>query len=262
MPDVMRVLIVDDEPLARDCIRLALAEAQDVEIAGECGDGREAVDAIRRLAPDVVFLDVQMPGVDGFRVVERIGAERMPPTVFVTAYDAHAVRAFDVHALDYVLKPFDNARLLGALERARAARRRVRDGALSRRLAALLEQWSRGAGAARPGPTRATRRITVRDGDHIRLVVASDVDWIEAAGNYVVLHVGHERHRLRMPLQELARDLDPGIFVQIHRSTVVNLDRVREIQPWYGGDYLAILRDGTKLRVSRTRAGKLLGPLA
>jgi len=267
-PAPLRVLVVDDEPLARDCVRLAIAGEPDVEVVGECRDGREAVAAIRRLHPDVVFLDVQMPGADGFAVVERVGADRMPAVVFVTAFDAHAIRAFEVHALDYVLKPFENARVVAALARAREHLQSQRDGELARRLSSLLRAHGgagRRAGEWDPhGAAQGTpyvSRFTVRDDDRIRFVPAADVDWIEADGNYAVLHVGERTHRIRVALQTLAGELDPGQFVQIHRSTIVAVDRVREIQPWFGGDYIAILRSGKQLRVSRMRASVLLRPL-
>ena len=262
MPDApLRVLIADDEPLARDCVRIALADLPGIEVVAECRDGDETVAAIGRLRPDVIFLDVQMPGMDGFEVVARVGPDRMPPVVFVTAYDAHAIRAFEVNALDYVLKPFENARLLAALERAREHHDTQRHVALGRRLADLLESWP-GAAAGAGAAGGIVSRFTVRDDDdRIHFVSAADVDWIEADGNYAVLHAGERRHRLRVPMRTLARGLDPARFYQIHRSTIVNLDRVRELQPWFGGDYVAILRNGTKLRVSRTRAPRLLRPL-
>jgi two-component system LytT family response regulator len=278
---------VDDEPLARDCMRLALGKAAGVSIVAECRDGGEAVAAIREHAPDLVFLDVQMPGVDGFGVVERVGADAMPAVVFVTAYDAHAVRAFEVHALDYVLKPFADARILAALERARQAARERRHGELGRRLAELVRGWAVGeapaAGAPAPAPAeeedvtreqleaqaarRATRgeyiaRFAVREDGRVRFVPAADVDWIEADGNYLVLHVGDSRHRVRAALRHVIEELDPRRFARIHRSAIVNVERIREVQPWFGGDYIAILRTGAKLRVSRLRAAQLLRPLA
>jgi two-component system, LytTR family, response regulator len=259
----IRVLIVDDEPLARDCVRLALRAAPGVEILDDCRDGPEAVRAIRRLRPDVVFLDVQMPGADGFSVIDRVGAAEMPTVIFVTAFDRHAIRAFDVHALDYVLKPFENARLIAALDRARERMRSRQDGALARRLEALVAEW-RGAEPA-PPPTvaeaRHVERFTVRRDDRISFVNAAEIDWIEAEGNYAVLHAGSDTHRVRLTLQTIERQLDPRRFARIHRSTIVNLARVREIQPWFGGDYIAILHGGRKLRVSRTRAAPLLEPM-
>ena len=293
----VRVLIVDDEPLARDCMRLALRDAAGVAIVAECGDGTSAVDAIRRHAPDVVFLDVQMPGLDGFGVLERIDASTMPVVVFVTAFDSHAIRAFEVNALDYVLKPFPDERLLAALDRARSTIQDRRHGELGCRLAAFVHDWQstsagrRGDGsdvssAIRSGsetddqldpggdndrsagdPPRARKgsyigRFAVRADGRVRFVAAADVDWIEADGNYMVLHVGEVKHRLRASLGGLTEGLDPKQFVRIHRSVIVNVERIREVQPWFGGDYIAILHTGAKLRVSRLRAPQLLRPTA
>ena len=266
MPDdvalPLRVLIVDDEPLARDCVRLALRGVPGVELLEDARDGAEAVRAIRRLQPDVVFLDVQMPGSDGFSVIEQIGAEDMPAVVFVTAYDTHAIRAFNVHALDYVLKPFENTRLLEALERARERVRSKHDWELARQLAALVADWS-GENPREPfqAEGRYAQRFTVRQDDRIQFIDAGEIDWIESEGNYAVLHVGSETHRIRLTLQAIERQLDPRRFARIHRSSIVNLSRVREIQPWFSGDYIAILQGGRKLRVSRTRAGPLLEPM-
>ena len=251
----LRVVIVDDEPLARDNVRLALAHDEDVTVVAECVDGDAAVEAIDLLRPDVVFLDVQMPGRDGFGVIEAVGPGRMPAVIFVTAYDAHALRAFEVHALDYLLKPFDDARVRGALDRARRAA--AGDGALEERLTALVEQMARrGAGGG-----RHVTRFVVRHGDRASLVRAADVEWIEADGNYVVLHARGGAHRLRASLRTLAEQLDPRQFARIHKSTIVNLDRVRELQPWFGGDYVAILGDGRQLRVSRSFAAGVLRPM-
>jgi two-component system, LytTR family, response regulator len=294
----VRVLIVDDEPLARDCMRLALRAAPDVQIVAECGDGASAVDAIRRHAPDIVFLDVQMPGLDGFAVLERIDVASMPVVVFVTAFDSHAIRAFEVHALDYVLKPFPDERLLAALERAQATVQERRNGELGRRLAEFVQAWQSGAPTRPPTPPSGTSaqlsalsarhaggdtpsddedegieparavggsyigRFAVRADGRVRFVPVPDVDWIEADGNYMVLHVGETQHRLRASLAGLTEGLDPKQFVRIHRSVIVNIDRIKEVQPWFGGDYIAILKTGAKLRVSRLRAPKLLRPTA
>ena len=286
----VRVLIVDDEPLARDCMRLALRDAAGVTIVAECGDGTAAVDAIRRHAPDVVFLDVHMPGLDGFGVLERIDATTMPVVVFVTAFDSHAIRAFEVNALDYVLKPFPDERIIAALDRARATIHERRHGELGRRLAAFVQDWqasATGRGGEAPSSvghvlphldtpdgggddTRAERngkgsyiaRFAVRADGRVRFVPAADVDWIEADGNYMVLHVGEAKHRLRASLGSLTEGLDPKRFVRIHRSVIVNIERIREVQPWFGGDYIAILHTGAKLRVSRLRAPQLLRPTA
>ncbi len=286
----VRALIVDDEPLARDCMRLALNTTPDVKIVGECGDGESAIQAIRQHAPDIVFLDVQMPGLDGFAVLEQIEPAAMPVVVFVTAFDAHAIRAFEVHALDYVLKPFSDERLLAALDRAQSAVQERRNGELGRRLAEFVQAWQAGsffrpaappAGLAAvagnassedeqdtPEPPRAggaashIGRFAVRSDGRVRFVPAVDVDWIEADGNYMVLHVGDAQHRLRASLAGLTEGLDPKVFVRIHRSVIVNVERIREVQPWFGGDYVAILKTGAKLRVSRLRAPQLLRPTA
>ena len=295
----VRVLIVDDEPLARDCMRLALRGVQGVKIVAECGDGAAAVEAIRRHVPDVVFLDVQMPGLDGFAVLERIETTAMPVVVFVTAFDSHAIRAFEVHALDYVLKPFPDERLVAALDRARIAIQERRNGELGRRLAEFVQNWQAGSFATVPDPLGTAvpsapplgaasmerlepsvetehevaeprrsgvasyiGRFAVRTDGRVRFVAAADVDWIEADGNYMVLHVGEAQHRLRASLAGLTEGLDPKQFVRIHRSVIVNIERIREVQPWFGGDYIAILRTGAKLRVSRLRAPQLLRPTA
>jgi two-component system LytT family response regulator len=254
----MRVLLVDDEPLARDSLRVILAAEPDVDIVGEYGNGTDAVAAIRDLAPDLVFLDVRMPGLDGLGVVDAIGAEHMPAVVFVTAYDAHAVRAFEVHALDYVLKPFDDDRLRAALARVRAQVALARDGALARRLAALVagrppDDHAEGARAG-----RWITRLQVPAGDRIRLLRVDDVDWFEGAGNYVRVYSGRDKHLLRTTLAALERELDPARFARIHRSAIVNRERVRELEPYTGGDYIAFLVDGRKLRVSRTYRDRLL----
>lgn len=260
--DKVRVVIADDEPLARDCIRLALKGERDVEILAECGDGTEAVAAIRELAPDLVFLDVQMPVLDGLGVVQAIGPDRMPPVVFVTAYDTHALRAFAVHAIDYVLKPFDDRRFRDTLGHARRQLRRERESELGRRLAAVLRDY----GPARAQPveprTAYATRILVRRGDRMKFVPTNDVDWFESAGNYVRLHTGSETELVRGTLARLAGQLDPGRFVRIHRSTIVNVARIRDVQPWFGGDYTATLVDGTELRVSRHYRDALLKPVS
>ena len=269
MPDAasppVRVLVVDDEPLARDCVTLALADARDVEVVGCCADGPAAVEALATLAPDVVFLDIRMPGLDGFEVVAQSAMDPPPIVVFVTAYDAHAVRAFEANVIDYVLKPFENARLVRALERARARLAERRGDLMARRLAsafAMLREEP--APAHAPPPPKATGHVTrfaVREDERTRFVAVDDVDWIGIDGNYVVLHVGAATHRVRTTLQALAESLDPRTFAQVHRSCIVNLSRVRELQPWFGGDQVAILVDGTRLRVSRTFAAGLLQPI-
>lgn len=247
-----RVLIVDDEPLARE--RLAdLVRAQAPRaVLREAGDGDEAVTLIAEWAPQLVLLDMQMPGRTGLEVVAAVGAERMPPTIFVTAFDDFAVQAFEVAALDYLLKPFDDARFAAAWQRALARDAAAAVVAQARLLGAL-------AGAAPPAgdPPRAAssryidRLVVKRDGRTI-VVMLHDVQWFEAEGNYVVLHAGRERHLVRDTLASLETRLDPRRYLRIHRGTIVDLRAMQELQPWFGGDQLMILRDGTQLKVSRT----------
>jgi len=253
----LRALIVDDEPLARDCVRLALDNEDDIEVIAECADGDEAIAAIDELEPDVVFLDVQMPGTTGFDVVQTIGPSEMPAVVFVTAFDEHALRAFEVHALDYVLKPFDDERFADAVEHARRTiRGRREEESFRRGLSALLDE----VGGRGGGERRFATRLMVRLRDRIHFVRTEDVDWFEAAGNYVRLHAGDKSHLIRSTMSALEEQLDPTRFVRIHRSTIVNLDRIKEVQPWAGGDYLAILKDGRQLKISRGYRDALLRP--
>jgi two-component system LytT family response regulator len=262
----LRVVTVDDEPLARDCIRLALAREPEWTIVAECGGGEAAAAAIERETPDLVFLDVQMPGMDGFDVIERVGPERMPATIFVTAFEEHALRAFQVHALDYLLKPFGDERLRQALEHARRRIRTERRGELGERLEALLREVHGGQHPAAihppssPAPAPYATWLTVSAQNRTQFIPVAEVDWLEADGKYVRLHAGGRTHLIRGSLAATAERLDPVHFVRIHRSTVVNVARIREVQPWMGGDHLAILRDGTRLRVSRTCRGALLRP--
>ncbi len=237
----VRVLIVDDEPLGRRRLRGLLDQAGDLMIVGEASDGAGAVSAIRELAPDLVFLDVQMPGLDGFGVIETIGPARMPPVVFVTAYDEYALRAFEVNAVDYLLKPVDRDRFAETLRRAREAGNTGSDD-LAAKMTALLQSRI-GAGAP--------ERVAVKTDGRIRLVPAGSIRWIEAAGNQVRLHAGDETHLLRSTLQDFVARLDSARFQRVGRSAVINLDYLKELQPWFHGDSIAILQDGTRLRVSR-----------
>jgi two-component system LytT family response regulator len=250
----IRAVIADDEPLARDCVRVALEKELDVHVVAECADGYEAVEAIRALQPDLVFLDVQMPGLDGFGVIEHIGADAMPDVIFVTAFDEHALRAFEIHALDYVLKPFDDARFHEAVQHARRRLQLAREDEFSQRLRSLLQGTGRGARPAVP----YANRLMVRERDRMRFLRVPEIDWIEAHGNYVRLYQGARSHLIRATLSGLLERLDPSVFVRIHRSIVVNLDRVAEVQPWTGGDFIAVLSDGKKLRVSRNYKDALL----
>jgi len=251
----LRVLIVDDEPLARARLRELVAEEADLEIVGECVNGADAITAIRREDPDLVLLDIQMPEIDGFGVVRAIGAERMPAVIFVTASDAHAVRAFDVHAVDYVLKPVDRDRLLEAVGR---AKRRIggppgreADGDVHARLAALVAEVSAAVATTAGGSGGGIARLAVKGDGRVVFVRTADVDWIEAMDNYVRLHVGRETHLMRATLSHLEQRLPARSFLRIHRSTIVNVERIREVQPWFAGDYVLILVDGTKLTTGR-----------
>lgn len=239
----LRALVVDDELLARQRIRHLLRRATDIDVAGECANGLEAVKAIEDLKPDLVFLDIQMPELDGFGVVEAVGAEAMPPTLFITAYDQHALRAFEVHALDYLLKPFSVERFHQALERARRWCVHQKDGT-GPNLEALID----GLRQERPW----VDRLLVKLGDRHVLVRTAAIQWIEAEDNYVRLHVEGTSHLLRQTMTGVLGRLDPAQFRRIHRSAIVNLDCIKEFQPWSGGDHLVIMRDGTKLTLSRT----------
>jgi two-component system LytT family response regulator len=260
MPPI-RVLLADDEPLGRRRLVRFLRAEPDADVVAECGSGEEAVAALAREEVDLVLLDVQMPDLDGFGVIERVGADRMPPVVFVTAYDAYAVRAFEVHALDYLLKPVTAERFAAAFARARGHLDQTSSARMGRRLQAMLAQvlapepaGAGGvAGAAAPGPRpRHVDRLQVKDDGRVYFVRADDVDWFEADGNHVRLHVGAATHTIRETIAALDAALRPDRFARIHRSTIVNLDRIRELQPWFAGDYLVLLRDGTQLKLSRT----------
>jgi two-component system LytT family response regulator len=227
---MIRALLVDDEPLGRSAIRSMLRPHRDVAIAGEYETGAQAIEAIAALAPQLVFLDIHMPEIDGFAVLEAIPPEKLPWAIFVTAYDQYAVRAFEVHALDYMLKPFDRERFDAALDRAR----------LQLRQPAWQDQVRE---------SRADRFI-VRNGGRVFFVPAKEIDWIEAQGNYAMLHRGGQTHLLRESMANLEGRLDIGQFRRIHRSAIVNVDAVGELRPGFHGDYEVILRDGTCLKLS------------
>jgi two-component system LytT family response regulator len=239
---MIRTLVVDDEAIARRRIRRLLGGEPDIEIVGECGDGRAAIEQIRTLRPDLVFLDVQMPEADGFEVIRAVG-RAMPLVIFVTAFDQYAVAAFEVHALDYLLKPFDRLRLHDAVRRARDMLARA-VGARHERLVDLIDDLKK--------RQRYLKRFVVRDGHRLRLIDVGDVDWIEAADNYAVLHAGRASHVLRETMARLEQALDPDAFVRLHRSVIVRVGAIRELQSSFHGDGLVVLRDGTRLNLSRT----------
>lgn len=268
--DPTRAIVVDDEPLARERLRRLLDAEPDVHVVAECATGRDAVREVLAQRPDLLLLDVQMPGIDGFGVLRELRSEAeagagdtaLPLVIFVTAYDQHALRAFDVHAIDYVLKPVEPDRLRDALSRARArhaqasAARRFRD--MQRLLERVMDPAEAGAAGEpaeatlQPRPQgRWTERILIREKDKLYFVRTAEVDWIEAAGNYVKLYIGKRTHLIRETMARMEQALDPGQFVRIHRSTIVNLDRVRQMEPWFSGEYMVQMEDGTELRMSR-----------
>ncbi len=245
----IKTLVVDDEPLARERLTGLLQPLEDVDVVGQCRDGEEAILAIHDLAPDLVFLDIQMPGMSGFDVIDAIGTDRMPLVIFVTAYDQHALHAFEVRALDYLLKPFDRERFADALQRARRQLERDETGDISRRLLALVKDLRRDQPRA--------ERLVVKSGGRLFFLRADEIDWVEAAGNYVRLHVGGTSHLLRETMTAMESRLDPERFFRIHRSRIVNVDRIQELQPWLNGEYAVMLRTGDRLTLSRGYREKL-----
>lgn len=245
---MIRVVVADDEPLARERIRTLLAAHPDVELVAECGDGEDAIQAVAARRPDLLFLDVQMPELDGFGVLAAFPPDERPHVVFVTAYDEHAVRAFEVNAIDYLLKPVEPRRFEAALARVRtrlAGPSADRDTVLE----AVLNELRRGRGYA--------SRLVVRDGSRVSFVRVEDIDWIDAAGNYVKLHVAGNVHLLREPLKTLETRLDPDRFLRVHRSAIVNLERIASVEPYFHGEYTLTLRDGTRITSSRTHSARL-----
>jgi two-component system, LytTR family, response regulator len=246
----LRVLVADDEPIARAGLRTLLATDADIAAIAESADGRTTVESIARDRPDVVFLDVQMPDMDGFEVLRGLDRNAHPPPVivFVTAYDRYAMQAFDVHAADYLLKPFDDQRFAAALSRAKAAVHDRRGGAIEERLQRLERLL---------GDTPRTTRLVVKTGGRILFVRADEVDWIEAADYYVKLHVAGTVHMLRESMSALEARLDPAMFLRVHRSAIVNLERVRELRPFSKHEHAVLLHDGTRLRINRQRRERL-----
>ena len=249
----IRAAIVDDEPLARRRIRNLLVKAPDVEVIAECANGKEAIEALEASPPDLLFLDIQMPEIDGFDVLQAMGVGHVPAVIFVTAYDQFALRAFEAHALDYLLKPFDDDRFGAALQRARERIRQQQRGDLDSRLHALLENVR--------GDQGYRRRLVVPSGHRSIFVRTEQIDWIEAERNYVRLHVdgrGGRTYLLRENLTRIASALDPAMFCRIHRSTIVNIDRIQSVESLFHGEYLVVLQDGTKLTSGRSYRRSLL----
>jgi two-component system LytT family response regulator len=245
----MRALIVDDEPLARRGVRVRLRKCSDIEIAGECGDGLSAVEKILDLSPDLVFLDVQMPGMDGFEVLRSLPEKNMPSVIFLTAYDQHALRAFEVHAVDYLLKPVDDRRFSAAVDRARKVARSSSKTEMAERILKMLGRESE----------EFVSRFVVRTGPRIQIVLAEDTEWIGAAGDYTELHVHGRSHLLRETMNSLERKLDPAKFLRIHRSRIVRTDCILELRGIDNREYLIALSDGSEHRSSRSYARRLEG---
>ena len=240
----IQVLIVDDERLSRKRLRRMLVDDPALEVMGECQTGREALEVISKRKPDLLFLDIEMPEMDGFGLLDALGDEQMPCTIFVTAFDQFALRAFEFHAFDYLLKPYEEKRLHESVRRAKA-QLLARDPAADReRLNMVLDSLNK--------KSRYRDRIAVRSGENLLLVRTEQVDWIEAADNYVYLHCGQEKHLLRETMTSLQNTLDPAHFLRIHRSAIVNLDRVKALQPWFRGDYRVVLSTGAQLTLSRS----------
>jgi two-component system LytT family response regulator len=239
----IRTLIVDDMLLARNRVKRHIEDDPDIEIIGEASGGQAAIDAIRALRPDLVFLDVQMPEIGGFEVLEAIGAEAMPVVIFVTAYDQFALRAFDVHALDYLLKPFDAHRMARAVTRAKRAIAGRTPGPTAEKLRALLAEMGGGKHA---------RRLVIKANSRTVFLPVDDIDYIEAAGNYLRIQAGADSHMIRDKISDMEQRLDPRGFARIHRSTIVNIERIKEMHPLFNGDQTVVLKGGKRLTMSRT----------
>lgn len=252
----IRALIVDDEPLARRTIHDLLAADPEIEVIGECGSGVEAVTFIRRQAPDLLFLDIQMPGMNGFEALSQVEHRRIPAIVFVTAFDHYALKAFDVHALDYLLKPFSDERFFEALRQAKSQVELREVNRLSQSLVALLGEQAAGETGAVKRKSFLTR-FMIKTAGRVIFISAADVDWIAADDYYIRLHVGGKSHLLRMSMNELEEKLDPQSFLRIHRSTIVNFDRVKELHQNPNGEYVVVLKNGAELKLSRNRRERL-----
>jgi len=239
----IRTLIIDDEPLARRSVRRFLRNDPTIDVISECGDGQSAIDAIRSLRPDLIFLDVQMPEVDGFEVLRRVGLDRMPTVIFVTAYDRYALQAFDANAIDYLLKPFSHERFRRSLSRAKERIAAQLNPHETRRIVTVLEQMHT--------QSPYVERLPVAENGRITFVKTQEIDWIEAEGNYARLHTRSRDHTIRETLSSLQCKLNPRDFVRIHRSAIVNVHRIREIQPWFHGYHVVVLENGKELRLSR-----------
>lgn len=242
-------LIVDDEKLARDKLQRLLGDESDVEIIGECSCGTDTVKFINKKNPDLVFLDIQMPELNGFEVLEKIKPENMPTIIFVTAYDQFALDAFNANALDYLTKPFDKDRLQTALQKARNQIENSRQGEMDERLLSLLNNLKE--------TKEYPDRLVLKSSGKIYFVKTEDIDWIEAAGNYIKIHAEGKSHMLRETMNGIEKKLPPDRFLRIHRSSLVNIDRIKELNPLFSGDYLVTLQDDTELTLSRNYHDRL-----
>lgn len=258
----LRALLVDDEPLAIRGLKLRLDALDDIEVVGSCRNGREAIQKIKEEKPDLVFLDIQMPGLDGFAVVKALVGSYMPQIIFVTAFDQYALKAFETHAVDYLLKPVDEDRLQEAVEHARDNIRQREAVAQNARLVELLENLDDppeillsailGESGPLPSGERYDRQINIKDRGFITRVETRNVDYVDAAGDYMCIHTGEKTHVLRATMKALEKKLDPAIFQRVHRSTIVNLDRVKEVHPHSNGEYFLVLAGGGEIKVSRS----------
>ena len=243
-PTKIRALIVDDEPLARRRIKSLLAHDASIDVIGECSDGIMAVTSISELTPDLVFLDVQMPAMDGFEVIKTIGAEQMPTVIFVTAYDQYALKAFEVNAIDYLLKPFDRRRFQKTLERAKAMIRGLQNGNVNNQLLSLLGDMRR--------EQEIPDRFIIKSGGRVVFLRVEEIDWMRAVGNYVRLQVGRDSHLMRETMSGMEAKLNPDRFMRVHRSTIVNLDQVKQVKPHTNGECFLVLGSGSQVKVSRS----------
>ena len=256
---VLKAIIVDDEPLARRGLALRLQNLPQVDIVTQCADGKEALTAITEHSPDLVFLDIQMPGMSGFDLICELQADTMPLIIFVTAFDQYAIDAFKVHAVDYVLKPIDDNRLLEAVERA-ILRYNQQDAANDKQQIMAMMSAKKGSVATMQASTDQQtwpERITIKDGNEIKLVRAADIRWIDAAGDYMCIHTGEQTHIMRTTMKQLEAMLDPSLFIRIHRSSIVNSNFIRGAQTYSNGEYQLALEEDTKLKVSRSYSQKI-----
>lgn len=247
----LKVVIADDEPLARERLRNLLSKHPEAELVGECSDGAEAVTTILEQEPDIVFLDVQMPEKTGFEVIQEIRGQVNPLIIFVTAYDQYALKAFEVSAVDYLLKPYDKERFEAAFAKARQAARKPEE--MTKNLESLLANLNQ--------PAREVERIAIKTANKVLLLKKDQIDWVDADDNYINVHTGQEKHLLRETLASFEEKLGPRKFMRISRSVIVNIDRIKELQPLFHGEYSVILKDGTRLTLSRSYRDKVQGLL-